>query len=158
MEAKPEASRPERAGLSSQTRDRKFSHDLQHFDDQGRTRQPGVGPKGQGGAKGVTQADAPAGLQPPPAGSAGSDQLRNPFDAGMRSLSQPAPGEREEESRGTLPGARSRRAGARRRRKRGKGSGQDASNSGARDACGLSAPSAHPSVVSGHESSSSGSS
>eukprot|EP00969_Alexandrium_andersonii_P184700 8160102-Alexandrium_andersonii.AAC.1 len=73
MEAKPEASRPVRGDCSSQTRtcsrgkDCKFSHDLQHFDDQGRVRQPGAGPKGKGGAKGVTQADAPTGLQPPPA-------------------------------------------------------------------------------------------
>eukprot|EP00969_Alexandrium_andersonii_P090494 3995259-Alexandrium_andersonii.AAC.1 len=31
----------------------KFSRDLQHFHDQGRARQPGGGPQGKGGAKGV---------------------------------------------------------------------------------------------------------
>eukprot|EP00969_Alexandrium_andersonii_P114774 5075185-Alexandrium_andersonii.AAC.1 len=64
----------------------------------------------------------------------------------MRSLSQLTPGEREAESLGTTPGARSWRAGARRRRRRGKGTGQDASSSAAREACGPPAPGAHPRI------------
>eukprot|EP00969_Alexandrium_andersonii_P240775 10629438-Alexandrium_andersonii.AAC.1 len=46
----------------------------------------------------MQEGEAPARLQLPPAGSTGGDPLRNPFDAGVRLLSQPAPGESATES------------------------------------------------------------
>eukprot|EP00969_Alexandrium_andersonii_P007889 343751-Alexandrium_andersonii.AAC.1 len=68
----------DRSRTCSRGRDCRFSHDHQHFDDQGRVRQPSVGPQGKGGAKGAAQeGDAPAGLQAPPAGATGGDPVRN---------------------------------------------------------------------------------